>query len=116
MSEDDLILRLQQLTLDEYRIEVSLREKREEIARVRDRLLRQQAGGDRELQINDRVRILNPTTFSKLPKDWNAKEAQATITGITYERHAPNIIKHYKVTTANGTKTWRAPKNVERLE
>lgn len=115
MSEDDLILQLQRLTLEKYRIEVNLIEKRDEIARVEARLFRQQSGGDRELQIRDRVRILNPTWHTKLPKGWNESEEQAQITGITYEKDDPHTIKHYKLTTDNGTKTWRAPKNVERL-
>lgn len=115
MSAEDLLLQLQKLTLDEYRLTTQLREKGEEIERVRARIVQQQQTGESVLGINDRVRILNPKFFSPITKGWNEKEEHARITAITYETDNPQQVKHYKLTTDNGTKTWRKPKNLTRL-
>ena len=113
MPIEDLTLQLQRLTLDEYRLTKKLREKQEEIERVRARINRHP--DNEHLQIGDRVHIHNPTTFSPLVQGWNEKESQAVITGITYNKTDPNSVGTYKLTTDNGTKTWRKPKNIARI-
>ena len=116
MSTEDLTLQLQRLALDEYRLTRKLRAKQDEIEQLRTRInQQQQETGNVDLKINDRVRILNPSIFSTIAQGWNEQESQARITGITYNNNTPHEVVRYKLTTNNGTKTWRKPKNVVRL-
>ncbi|MGL4349107.1 MAG: hypothetical protein ACRCT2_00745 [Plesiomonas shigelloides] len=121
MSTDELTRQLQQLTLQEATLRTQLTTTTTEIERVRQQILRHakntnEQTGSRNIQVGDRIRVLNPTKLrTPQTKQWRENEQRGTVTGITSDSKSPLDTTRYHYITDNGTKTWRKAHNIQLL-